>query len=317
MERGNIGLTTKEEDIIPVLGDARHVSVGSIYYDEAVSHLRYLYQDVNDIKQRYVFLGFHLWEFDRGIMWNTLGFSNIFEFAEANLGLDKTTVSRCMAVAKKFSSNGSSANVSMHLDKRYKDFSYSQLCEMVSMDDKDRWKVKPEMTIRQIRELKKAIKETDQNEDSALNSIDSLKNILDAAQHKKSIQKFDQLMKEKCHADQEQSEEVPGQTSIEKDFPEYLPDGQAKPVATSQQNEKKPFEYNKYISLQGAASSAYIKSRDVLSGRHRAIAIHFFDRNGKPVFPEISNLWLDVIYYSDSSYYVRLNKTKEELEGKS
>lgn len=108
------------------------------------------------MKTYYIKLGFHLHEFECLNYHTALGFSDIFEFAEANLHMDKSSVSRCILVWKRFSlTNPGSYTRTMFLDERYKDYSYSQLCEMVSMKDDDLWKVKPDMSVRQIRELKK------------------------------------------------------------------------------------------------------------------------------------------------------------------
>lgn len=271
-------------------------------YDLAVGHLKYLLIDVNDLKSRYIKLGFHLDEFNRCRYYSTLGFNDIYGFAEANLGLDRSAVSRCIAVYKEFSS----PKARMTLDEKYRDYSYSQLCEMVSISGRDRKKIKPEMTIRQIRELKKQ----GSVRTSGVDAIKSLKETLDKSQKVKTsvVESAEPVIV---------NDDIPGQTSIEQDFPEYLPEEQEKSVATSQLKEKKLFEYVKYCNLSGDKRAVYIKSRDLLEDKHRFVVIHFFDCNGHPVFFNVSGVWLNVIYYEKESnaYYVRLNQSKEVLEG--
>lgn len=189
MNRGLVSLSTDDVDVVPVCG--RHFKKCYLEslsmkerYEQAVGHLKYLLVDVNDLKSRYISLGFHLDEFNRLRYYSTLGFNDIYDFAEANLGIERSAVSRCIAVFKNFSS----PEDKMHIDKKYKDYSYSQLCEMVCMSEKDRKKVKPEMTVKQIRELKKQAKV----KASGVVSND----------------------------------DITGQTSIEHDFPEYMPEDQ-------------------------------------------------------------------------------------------
>lgn len=249
-----------EEEIKYEVGEFLCSEVFESKKDDILHSLKYLYQDVSDLKTYYIKLGFHLHEFESYRYHTVLGFRDIFEFAEANLHMDKSSVSRCISVWKRFSLCNSGSYVrTMFPDERYKDYSYSQLCEMVSMKDDDLRKVKPDMSVRQIRELKKGI--TDSSEPMKLD---------------KALAIIDEV------------------------------------VATSQQ-EKKPFVYSKYAALHGSAQTAYVKSRDVLE-KKGAIALHFFDHNGKPVFPEISNFWFDVIGCEDGCiYYIRLNEVQSEI----
>lgn len=249
MNRGEVNITTYDQDIEPILGNQLSlVDKSSSKYGDAVHHLKYLLSDLNDLKSRYIFLGFHLIEFDQCCYYFDFGFGDIYSFAEANLGMDKSAISRCISVAKKFSAKDVGSHTpKIFIDEKYKDYSYSQLCEMVSMNENDCKKVTSDMTIKQIRELKKKQKE-------------------------KQI------------------------------------------VATSQQKEKKLFDYDKFFLLRGAARAAYIKSLDLFEKRS-GIVFHFFDRDGKPVFSQISGVVVDLIYSDSFVYFIRLNKTKAELEG--
>ena len=51
----------------------------------------------------------------------------------------------------------------MFLDDKYKEYSYSQLSEMLQMNDKQIAQIKPEMTVKEIRELKKSWKENEKS----------------------------------------------------------------------------------------------------------------------------------------------------------
>ncbi len=123
--------------------------------ESCISSVKYILSDLSDIKRRYISLGFHLLEFDLNCYYMEFGFDNIFDFCEKNFGFDKSFVSRCMAVCRKFSLKQESGK-SMFIDPKYKDYSYSQLCEMVSIKDPAILsKCKPELSVKEIRSLKK------------------------------------------------------------------------------------------------------------------------------------------------------------------
>ena len=148
-----VSLCTKESDLV--------VKYGMIDFGEereaARSSLKYILSDVNDIRKSYIRLGFHLNEFDRLGYYRDFGYASLTEFCDANLGLDKSAVSRCISVFKEFAKVNDNIchSRTMFLDDKYEEYSYSQLCEMVSMTEEQRRLVKPEMSVKQIRELKK------------------------------------------------------------------------------------------------------------------------------------------------------------------
>ena len=124
--------------------------------EAARTTLKYILKDCNDLRMSYIHLGFHLILFERGLYYEDFGFSSFDEFCAVNLGLDKSVVSRCMNVASRFSmKNVSSPAATMFLDDKYKEFSYSQLCEMLPLSDEELKDIKPSMTIKQIRDYKK------------------------------------------------------------------------------------------------------------------------------------------------------------------
>lgn len=139
-----------------VHGDAYDVTPGEI----ALSSLKYIYTDLTDIKRSYFRLGFHLSEFDRYFYYQQFGFSSMEEMAIVNFGMDKSALSRCLNVyrrfcQKEFDSMGVLKTMKNYYDDRYNDFSYSQLVEMLPLKDDVIQKITPDMSVRQIRELKK------------------------------------------------------------------------------------------------------------------------------------------------------------------
>lgn len=155
----NVSIVTNEKDL-----DIRYGLIDFGPEREAArTSVKYILTDMNDIRKTYIRLGFHLSEFERYEYYKDFGYATLQEFCDANIGLDKSAVSRCIGVFRKFNASLNSryaggaitTGSAMELGACWKEFSYSQLCEMLTMDDKTLKLVRPEMTIRQIRELKK------------------------------------------------------------------------------------------------------------------------------------------------------------------
>ena len=131
--------------------------------------LKYILTDMNDIRTKYIRFGFHLSEFVRCEYYKDFGYLTMEEFSSRNLGMDKSAVSRCINVFRAFCARNNNGSLTMELDKKYTDFSYSQLCEMVSLKEEERIMITPDMTIKKIREYKKEAK--NKQEEAAVSSL--------------------------------------------------------------------------------------------------------------------------------------------------
>lgn len=212
----------------------------------ARASVKYILTDMSDIRRSFIRLGFHLYEFERMRYYEDFGYTSIAEFAEKNLGLSKTQVSVYKNIYLEFGFYDEHSSVpKMWLDDKYKQYSYSQLREMLPMSEEKRKQVKPDMTIEQIREIKKP-----------------------------------------------------------------------KANVAISQPEKKTFDYDKCMTLTGAARQKYISSRDP----KESVAIHLFNKDGSEInIFGLTNEWIDLLQNKQGRVYIRLlnnnlNKTLEELE---
>ena len=212
----------------------------------ARASVKYILTDMSDIRRSFIRLGFHLYEFERMRYYEDFGYTSIAEFAEKNLGLSKTQVSVYKNIYLQFGFYEEHSSVpKMWLDDKYKQYSYSQLREMLPMSEEKRKQVKPDMTIEQIREIKKP-----------------------------------------------------------------------KANVAISQPEKKTFDYDKCMTLTGAARQKYISSRDP----KESVAIHLFNKDGSEInIFGLTNEWIDLLQNKQGRVYIRLlnnnlNKTLEELE---
>lgn len=79
------------------------------------------------------------------------GYVSIAAFAQAELGLSKNQTYNLINVSRSFTYAG-------QIQERYKEFSFSQLVEMVSLPEELHEEIKPEMKVVEIREIKKTVK---------------------------------------------------------------------------------------------------------------------------------------------------------------
>lgn len=156
--QGNVNISTNENDIVVVLGN--DMKVPEKYSDLSLASVKYVHSDLNDLQHSYIRLGFHLRELLLCHYHHQFGYFDFYNFCAANFGLDRSTVYRLMEVSKEFSRKNDNMHCSptMFIDDRYKDYSYSQLCEMLPLSLDQRKQIKPNMTVKQIRELKKQFK---------------------------------------------------------------------------------------------------------------------------------------------------------------
>lgn len=125
----------------------------------ATASFGYIHRDIEDIKHQFIRLGFHLYECQQMGYYKDFGYSDFYEFVAVNFHMEKSAVSRHISLFQRFShKNGSTGT--MFLDEKYEGYSYSQLCEMVTLSDNKMQKIKPDMTVAQIRDMKKSWKNT-------------------------------------------------------------------------------------------------------------------------------------------------------------
>lgn len=117
-------------------------------YAEAKSILQ---ENLYSLKTSFIAAGYYLKYIRDNELFREDGYKSIWEFAEDNYGIRKSTASRWMAMNDKFSQGGNSPI----LAEKFRDFEKSQLQEMLYLDDKQIEAVTPAMTVREIREVRK------------------------------------------------------------------------------------------------------------------------------------------------------------------
>ena len=137
------------------------------------------------VQKSFVKIGWYLKHIRDNELYKENGYNSVWECAADQLGYSQSTASRFINICEKFSKDHNSPE----LDTKYAGFDKSQMIEMLPMEPEQLDKVTPDMTVKQIRDIKAEGKELKEVSEQISNDSD-----------------------------------IPGQTSIEKDFPEYLPE---------------------------------------------------------------------------------------------
>lgn len=118
------------------------------------SYLDRIYDDLDDIRKSFIRLGFHLAEIQKCEYYKSAGYPDFYEFCEYNYALSRSSVQRYILVWYKFADyDSNSSSRKMWISEKYDAFNFSQLVEMASMEHPE--EIKPEMTVKEIREYKK------------------------------------------------------------------------------------------------------------------------------------------------------------------
>lgn len=108
---------------------------------------------LQETAENFVYIGYRLKQIrDSGML---DGAADIFEFAQREYGLGKSTTSRFIAINEKYSEGGNS----LELREEFRKFSSSKLSEMLTLPDNECQLITERTTIKEIRELKSFSKE--------------------------------------------------------------------------------------------------------------------------------------------------------------
>ena len=119
---------------------------------------RIIKSDMTNVARSCVSVGFHLKAIRDRELFRDAGYDTLWDYAADQFGISKSSASRYMEINDRFSVGG---NTPM-LRKEYKDFSKSQLQEMISLSPEQARKVTAKTTVKQIREMKTSKKKVEE-----------------------------------------------------------------------------------------------------------------------------------------------------------
>ena len=109
---------------------------------------------IQGIAKDFLYIGFLLYEAQFFEYYLEGGYANVFEYAQAELGFKKSSVYNFIRVYDRFGGDIKHYGPNYQITHNWSKYSYSQLCEMLSLSDRQLEAVTPEMTVKDIRLLK-------------------------------------------------------------------------------------------------------------------------------------------------------------------
>ena len=128
---------------------------GSRSLEEAKAGIR---DHITAAAQNFIAIGYWLKCIRDGKLYEQDGYGTVWDLAEAEYGISKSTASRYMKMNDRFSAGGNS----LEADEKYKEFGRSQLQEMLYLTEEQLEGVAPGDTVAKIREMGQQEKEDDQ-----------------------------------------------------------------------------------------------------------------------------------------------------------
>ena len=113
---------------------------------------------MQEAAKQFVYIGFLLWEVKEYKYYNELNYESVYEYAENELGFKRSSTKNFIAICETFCRRDQHYKElpTMFLEDRWSDYQYSQLTEMLAMSPAQRQETKPNMSVRQLRDIKKA-----------------------------------------------------------------------------------------------------------------------------------------------------------------
>lgn len=128
---------------------------GSRSLEEAKAGIR---DHITAAAQNFIAIGYWLKCIRDGKLYEQDGYGTVWDLAEAEYGISKSTASRYMKMNDRFSAGGNS----LEADEKYKEFGRSQLQEMLYLTEEQLEGVVPGDTVAKIRDMRQQEKEDDQ-----------------------------------------------------------------------------------------------------------------------------------------------------------
>lgn len=108
----------------------------------------YIYQYLNSISSSFINVGWNLLKIKNNEYYKYDDYESIYEYALDRFNIRETTVKNLINIASKFLDDTG------NLLSDFKDYSYSQLIELSKINEKDYIDISPDMSVRELKEIK-------------------------------------------------------------------------------------------------------------------------------------------------------------------
>lgn len=126
----------------------------NVLINSYTSYLNLIKEKVDGVLTNYVLIGHYLNQLNKDHLYKEGNYSSIYELAKHEFNLSDTTIKNSMGVASKYCDDDGS------IKQEFMNYNFSALVELLPIEnDKVITDFKPEMTVKEIREVKKSTKE--------------------------------------------------------------------------------------------------------------------------------------------------------------
>ncbi len=141
-------------------GEVIEVEQESEVVQEAHRYVSKIKECVHNIDKNFWWIGFYLWECSSYGYYRALDYETIYEFAEKEFDIKRSTTKNLIGIVKTFCINNGTMkqSPSVIVAPKYQEYSQTQLVEMLPLLPSQREKIKPDMTVAEIRAMKAAFK---------------------------------------------------------------------------------------------------------------------------------------------------------------
>lgn len=124
--------------------------------------------ELNNITEGFVAVGYYLKKTAKDELYKQKGYQNLFEYAKESFGISRPTAIRFMEINDTYSIGGFSPEI----DERWRGYGSSKLTEMLGLPGEIREEIPAEATVKEIRETKAIIRETEDKYSPQMNMCD-------------------------------------------------------------------------------------------------------------------------------------------------
>lgn len=112
-------------------------------------------EQMRNIQNAFITIGFQLHWIRENNMFRVLNYKNVYEYAEKEYGLKKTTCCNFISIIENYAERDENGGVIESIADCYRNYSASQLVAMLGMNEDMRQQVTPDMSVRAINRLRK------------------------------------------------------------------------------------------------------------------------------------------------------------------
>lgn len=120
-----------------------------------------------NIQNAFITIGFQLHWIRNNNMYRVLNYKNVYEYAEKEYGIKKTTCCNFISIIENYAKRDASGEVIESIDDCYRNYSASQLVAMLGMPDEMKQQVTPDMSVRAINRMRRGEEEKPVTEPAA------------------------------------------------------------------------------------------------------------------------------------------------------